>query len=48
MFFLGKIEFIRDSNTAITICKASNIRVRNLCLKKVKQQTDILIMYAIL
>lgn len=35
-WFFGKVEFIRNSNNAITGCKVSNGRVRNLYFKKVK------------
>lgn len=35
-WFFGQIEFIRDSNNAISGCKVSSGRVRNLLFKKVK------------
>jgi CubicO group peptidase (beta-lactamase class C family) len=36
-WFFGQIEFIRDSNNAISGCKVSSGRVRNLLFKKVKE-----------
>ena len=35
-WFFGQIEFIRDANNAITGCKVTNGRVRNLYFEKVK------------
>jgi len=36
-WFFGQIEFIRDSNNAISGCKVSSGRVKNLLFKKVKE-----------